>query len=87
MSRSALLAQSVDRIDLGLDLDDLTWDRYHGIDCNTRFEFLRHRSILTDGDDLGLQYEKSMVSALNDAGFVCVGAWQRPIPMPAFERV
>lgn len=47
---------------------------YHGIDSNTRYEFLRHRSILSGGEALGLQYERSMVQALNEAGFVCVGA-------------
>ena len=47
---------------------------FHGIDSNTRFEFLRHRSILSNGEELGLQYERSTIQAFNDAGFVCVGA-------------
>ena len=69
----------------GIDLAVFTWPPlaapcrgvvvlYHGIDVNTRFEFLRHRSMLSDGAELGLQYDRSFIAALNAAGFLCVGA-------------
>lgn len=50
---------------------------FHGIDVNTRFEYLRLQSLdFSASDNLheGLNYERSLVAALNAAGFNCLGA-------------
>jgi len=49
---------------------------FHGIDGSTRFDFLRLCSMDFDveSSEDGVKYERSMIAALNAAGFDCVGA-------------
>ncbi|KAJ8602983.1 hypothetical protein CTAYLR_001492 [Chrysophaeum taylorii] len=50
---------------------------FHGIHVNTRFDFLRLRSLdfnTSDENTEGLKYERSLIAALNQIGFDCVGA-------------